>query len=121
MLLVLTATGASAFEYGSPVNYEIMLAGNFGEPRPNHFHGGIDIKTDGVEGKPIFSIGDGYVSQVSIGVAGFGNAVYAAMGQAFYLLWTADEGKDKWLNDTAALKTALLVFLFLWVRLQAGV
>lgn len=76
MLLVLTATGASAFEYGSPVNYEIMLAGNFGEPRPNHFHGGIDIKTDGVEGKPIFSIGDGYVSQVSIGVAGFGNAVY---------------------------------------------
>ena len=47
--------------------------------------------------------------------------VAIAMGQAFYLLWTADEGKDKWLNDTAALKTALLVFLFLWVRLQAGV
>lgn len=63
-------------QYGSPVNYEITLAGNFGEPRPNHFHGGVDVKTGGVEGKPIFSIGDGYVSQVSIGVAGFGNAVY---------------------------------------------
>lgn len=62
--------------YDSPVNYKVTLAGNFGEPRPNHFHGGIDIKTDGVEGKPIFSIGDGYVSQVSIGVMGYGNAVY---------------------------------------------
>ena len=58
-------------KYSSPVNYPITLAGNFGEPRPNHFHGGVDIKTDGVEGKPVFSIGDGYVSQVSIGVYGF--------------------------------------------------
>lgn len=62
--------------YASPVNYEITLAGNFGEPRPNHFHGGVDIKTGGVEGKPIFSVGDGYVSRVTIGLYGFGNAVY---------------------------------------------
>ena len=62
--------------FGSPVNYPIALAGNFGEPRPNHFHGGVDVKTDGVEGKPIFSIGDGYVSHVSVGYDGFGNAVY---------------------------------------------
>ena len=62
--------------FGSPVNYPISLAGNFGEPRPNHFHGGVDVKTDGVEGKAIFSIGDGYVSHVSVGYDGFGNAVY---------------------------------------------
>jgi len=62
--------------YSSPVNYEVTLAGNFGEPRPNHFHGGIDVKTGQVEGKPIFSIGDGYVSEVTIGLYGFGNAVY---------------------------------------------
>ena len=69
-------TNHSYPQYDSPVNYTLTLAGNFGEPRPNHFHGGIDVKTEGVEGKPIFSIGDGYVSQISIGVAGFGNAVY---------------------------------------------
>lgn len=46
--------------------------------------------------------------------------VTLAMGQTFYLLWTADEGTDKWLNDTAALKTSLLVFLFLGVRLLAN-
>ena len=66
----------SPVKYQSPVNYHILLAGNFGEPRPNHFHGGVDIKTDRVEGKPIFSIGDGYISHVTIGIGGFGNAVY---------------------------------------------
>ncbi|MCR5132165.1 MAG: M23 family metallopeptidase [Prevotella sp.] len=62
--------------YSSPVNYENVLAGNFGEPRPNHFHGGVDLKTGGVEGKPIFSIGGGYVSKITIGMFGFGNAVF---------------------------------------------
>lgn len=67
---------AAHIALGSPVNYEIALAGNFGEPRPNHFHGGIDIKTGGVEGKPIFSMGDGYVAHVSVGIGGYGNALY---------------------------------------------
>jgi len=62
--------------FSSPVNDVISLAGNFGEPRPNHFHGGIDVKTGGVEGKPIFAIADGYVYAVTMGVGGFGNAVY---------------------------------------------
>ena len=62
--------------YASPVNYDVVLAGNFGEPRPNHFHGGVDVKTGGVEGKPIFSIGGGYISMVTVGMFGFGNAVY---------------------------------------------
>ena len=62
--------------YGSPVSAPIVLAGNFGEPRPNHFHGGVDVKTGGVEGKGIFSIGDGYVWHISVGINGFGNAVY---------------------------------------------
>ena len=59
-----------------PVDYEISLAGNFGEPRPNHFHGGLDIRTDGVEGKHIYAIADGYVSRITVGLDGFGNAVY---------------------------------------------
>ncbi len=62
--------------YHSPVDYKITLAGNFGEPRPNHFHGGLDIKTDNVEGKHIYAIGDGYVSRLTVGLYGFGNAVY---------------------------------------------
>lgn len=67
---------SSQVEYVSPVDYDITLAGNFGEPRPWHFHGGIDIRTDNVEGKPIFSIADGYVSRLTVNHFGFGNAIY---------------------------------------------
>ena len=59
-----------------PVDYDMLLAGNFGEPRPNHFHGGLDVKTGNVEGKHIYAIADGYVSRVTVGLYGFGNAVY---------------------------------------------
>ncbi|MBQ2523803.1 MAG: M23 family metallopeptidase, partial [Prevotella sp.] len=76
MTLLANSKNMPKSQYQSPVNYTISLAGNFGEPRPNHFHGGTDVKTDRVEGKPIFSIGDGYISHVTIGIGGFGNAVY---------------------------------------------
>lgn len=69
---------AISINYTPPVDYEMSLAGNFGEPRPNHFHNGIDVKTGGVEGKPIYSIGEGYVSRITVGMFGFGNAVYVA-------------------------------------------
>ena len=59
-----------------PVDYDISLAGNFGEPRPNHFHGGLDVRTEGVEGKHIYAIADGYVSRITVGKNGFGNAIY---------------------------------------------
>ena len=60
------------------MDYDIVLAGNFGEPRPFHFHGGIDVKTDNQEGKLIYSIADGYVSRLTIGMYGFGNAIYVS-------------------------------------------
>lgn len=71
-----TVLGILLSIFSPPVDYPISLAGNFGEPRPNHFHGGLDVKTDGVEGKHIYSIADGYVSRVTVGLYGFGNAVY---------------------------------------------
>lgn len=49
---------------------------NFGEMRPNHFHAGTDFKTDGVEGKPVIAVADGYVSRVSQSPTGYGLALY---------------------------------------------
>lgn len=63
-------------KFYSPVNYKILLSGNFGETRTNHFHAGIDIKTGGVEGKEIFSIADGYISRIKITEGGYGKALY---------------------------------------------
>ena len=81
MLVVLLSIVLSI--YHPPVSYDMSLAGNFGEPRPHHFHGGIDVKTDGVEGKAIYSIGDGYVSRVTMGKNGFGNAVYVTHPEGY--------------------------------------
>ena len=66
----------AAITYISPVHFDVLLAGNFGEPRPNHFHGGLDIKTQREEGKAIYAIGDGFVSRVTVNVGGMGNALY---------------------------------------------
>ncbi len=59
-----------------PLEIPIILSGTFGELRPNHFHAGIDIKTKGVEGFKVFSIGDGYVSRIQITHGGYGKALY---------------------------------------------
>ncbi len=55
------------------INY---LSGSMGELRANHFHAGIDIKTGGVEGLPIYAAADGYVSRIKISTGGYGNAIY---------------------------------------------
>ena len=52
------------------------LAGTMGELRSTHFHAGIDIKTDGVEGLPIYATADGYVSRIKVSSGGYGNALY---------------------------------------------
>ena len=43
----------NAQQLRNPFDFPILLSGNFGELRSNHFHSGIDFKTQGVEGKPI--------------------------------------------------------------------
>ena len=59
-----------------PIDIPIYLSGTFGELRSNHFHSGIDIKTQGVEGKAILAIADGWVSRIKISAEGYGKAIY---------------------------------------------
>lgn len=56
-----------------------LCAANFGEMRPGHFHAGVDIKTDGAEGKPLVAVADGYVSRVTIAAGGYGRALYITL------------------------------------------
>ena len=60
----------------SPFDFPLLLSGNFGELRANHFHGGVDFKTQGVVEKPIRCIADGYISRVTVTPGGYGQAVY---------------------------------------------
>jgi murein DD-endopeptidase MepM/ murein hydrolase activator NlpD len=52
------------------------LAGSFGELRPNHFHSGMDYRTNQREGYPVYAIADGYISRLRVQNSGFGLALY---------------------------------------------
>ena len=65
----------SILPFSSPVHVPVQLAGNFGEPRPNHFHGGIDIKTEREVNLGVYSIADGYISSAIVEKYGYGRAI----------------------------------------------
>ncbi|MEJ2883136.1 M23 family metallopeptidase [Pedobacter sp. GR22-6] len=52
------------------------LAGSFGELRANHFHSGMDYRTNQREGYPVYAIADGYISRLRVQNSGFGLALY---------------------------------------------
>ncbi|UOQ64663.1 M23 family metallopeptidase [Hymenobacter volaticus] len=53
-----------------------FLAASMGELRPNHFHGGLDIKTDGRVDLPVYAAADGYISRLKQSSFGYGNVLY---------------------------------------------
>ena len=78
-ILVITLLSTSfsfAQQYQSPLDFRLLLSGTFGELRGNHFHSGIDIKTEGVEGQKVYAIADGYISRIKISTWGYGKAIY---------------------------------------------
>lgn len=62
--------------FRSPLDIPLFLAGNFAEIRPNHFHGGIDMKTESVEGKNVYSVAKGHVSRIKVSTRGYGKVLY---------------------------------------------
>lgn len=73
--------------FRNPLAIPIVLAGNFGECRPNHFHSGIDIKTLGRENQPVFAAADGYISRVKLDPGGFGHALYVTHPNGYTTLY----------------------------------
>ena len=66
-----------------PHGHPLVLSGNFMEPRSDHFHSGLDIKTGGAEGVPVKSVADGWVSRIKVSPWGYGNAVYIDHGNGY--------------------------------------
>ena len=62
----------------NPFDFPILLSGSFGELRSNHFHSGIDFKTQGAEGKAIHAVQAGYVARIAVSPWGYCNALYLA-------------------------------------------
>lgn len=71
----------------APFDFPLLLSGNFGELRSNHFHAGLDFKTQGVVGKPIRVPADGYISRASVAAGGYGRAVYVTHNNGYITVY----------------------------------
>jgi hypothetical protein len=76
LLFFLSVLLGNAQEYIRPMDIPLKLSGNFGEMRRNHFHTGLDIRTEGREGIPLLAIADGFISRIKVSPVGYGNAIY---------------------------------------------
>ncbi len=79
-----------------PLDGQLLLSGTFGELRSNHFHAGIDIKTGGAEGKPVYAIADGYISRIKVSTGGYGKALYITHANGYVSVY----GHLQRFNDT---------------------
>lgn len=62
--------------FASPLGVPLVLSANFGELRSNHFHSGVDFKTQGRTGLNVYAVDDGYISRIAISPWGYGKALY---------------------------------------------
>jgi len=65
-----------AMNYRSPLDIPLVLAANFGELRPNHFHMGLDFKTNAKEGYVLRAVEEGYISRIKVEFYGYGKVIY---------------------------------------------
>ena len=59
-----------------PVDAKVGLVANFGELRPNHFHMGLDVRTDQKVNVRVLAAAAGYIAKVKIEPFGFGRCIY---------------------------------------------
>ncbi len=64
--------------FRNPLNIKMELVANFGELRSNHWHMGLDIRTQRKENLPVYAAAEGFVSRIKIEPGGFGRAIYIA-------------------------------------------
>jgi murein DD-endopeptidase MepM/ murein hydrolase activator NlpD len=88
LFLFVFATNANAQQIFSKNSYPLTdfrqpldivppaLAGSFGELRSNHFHSGVDFRTNQRTGYPVYATADGYISRMRVQNSGFGLALY---------------------------------------------
>ena len=69
--------------FRSPLDIKLNLSGSFGELRSNHFHTGLDFKTNQKEGLNVYAAADGYISRIKISSYGYGKAIYITHPNGF--------------------------------------
>jgi hypothetical protein len=78
IVYIITAgiSSAQGSDYIWPMKLRPELTSRFCDYRAGHFHGGLDIRTGGVTGVPVYAIDDGYVFRATTSFRGYGKALY---------------------------------------------
>ena len=86
LLSLVTMAQGGTDVYLSPFDFPMVFSGNYGEIRANHFHGGLDIKTQGTTGKPIRAQANGYISRIRVNT-GSGYVLNVTYDNGYYLIY----------------------------------
>jgi murein DD-endopeptidase MepM/ murein hydrolase activator NlpD len=62
--------------FQSPMDTPLYLSAPFGSLRDNHFHSGMDIRTQERVGLPVYAVADGYIVRIKYSPYGYGKALY---------------------------------------------
>ena len=73
--------------FRNPLNIPMKLAANFGELRPNHWHMGLDIRTNQKENLPVYAAANGYIAHVGIRPQSFGRYIIINHPNGFSTLY----------------------------------
>lgn len=77
LLILFAVLCSAAFAYQYPIKgVKGLHSASFAEMRPDHFHSGVDIKTDGAQGKAVVAAESGYISRLLHSPYGYGLALY---------------------------------------------
>lgn len=81
LFALLSAAAAFAQDAGSGYGWPLDItpasfSSTYGELRRNHFHAGLDWRTNARSGYALHAIKSGYICRVSVSPTGYGNAVY---------------------------------------------
>ncbi len=82
-----------------PLDREVVVTGNYGEIRPNHFHAGLDFSTDPILNLPIKSVADGYVSRIKIGSGGYGRVLYITHNNGYVSVYAHQKKYAKKIDE----------------------
>lgn len=97
-LIIITLTSFSQIircqtaEFYNPIALPPSISGSFGEIRSDHFHSGVDFRTNGKTGFRVYSSEKGYVSRIKISALGFGKTIYIDHPNGFTTVYAHLDG-----------------------------
>lgn len=106
LLLLILGFYSNIFAQSYPVDYfnqpldgVLQVSGTFAELRGNHFHSGLDLRTNSKEGLPVMASADGYVVRIKISPFGFGKAIYINHPNGYTTVYAHMQGFNDAIND----------------------